>query len=289
MTLRVNTSQATDPQCPLGPSPSIWCTCPVSELLVPTSNIGWFKREDWSNGDFAAMTTVTPYKGYNCILDAGATIIPLQSAVRGTPATNGILAQLSMTLDATHDDTVGLQYWGPFVTSGSPLLVMKQHGTPMWFETIFRTETVVTGTNGLLIGLKDETVLAEGAIADGGAGIVSNDFVGFVVWADDGDSVDAIYQTAAGTPQTAKADCATITATTDATSLALSGWHRYGITFDGIRTATYYVDGVVVATADILASGFPDGEEMSPVWVAKDNLGEAQVKAIGWWQAAQLY
>jgi hypothetical protein len=153
----------------------------------------------------------------------------------------------------------------------------------MWFEGRIRLSNVTTGTPAFVFGLAEEGFAASDCITDAAAAnaIANKDFVGFGLWADAGTEIDAFYHTLSTTAVTHKAALGT---------LAASTWIKLGIYFDGQNQVWFFVDGVRYGTSVLTsATGFPDGEELSPVFaikqVADDTTGNTY--DIDWWAFAQ--
>jgi len=284
MTLRVNTNQATDPQAPLGPSPSIWCTCPVSELMVPTSNIGWFKREDWERKiQLATMVTTVNENGYYPFLDGGSTIIG-NTATTISAATNGLRNYLAFTGDAGDNDQASLMYSGMTSTPTGIINIDTNFGK-MWFECIVNPTVLTTAGLNMLVGLRDITATANNDMADDGADIADIDFVGFAYLHDNDANLDCIYQTTGSAFATVADGVGTLTAGLPTVAAA---WCRLGLTYEA-NVVSYFINGVKVGSVDIRTAGFPNGQVLTPFWLLKNDGGVAYVLNVGWWQAAQLY
>jgi hypothetical protein len=284
MSLRVNPHQATDPQAPLGPSPAIWADCPVLDLMTPTQNMGWFIREGWERvQQRATMVTTQNSNGYYPFLDGGSTITG-NTTTTISAATNGLRNYLSFTGDAGDDDQASLQYAGMTDTPTGIIDIDTGHGK-MWFETIISTTLVTDGGFTMLAGLRDITATANTDMADSELDIADIDFVGFAVWHDDGNSLDAIYQTTGSAFGTVTANAGTLTA---GAATVAGAWCRLGITFED-PMVHYWINGAKVGSVNIATAGFPNGEVLTPFWLVKNGDAVAYVLNTGWWQAAQLY
>jgi len=185
---------------------------------------------------------------------------------------------------ASDDNEEGSMQWGN-TNVAAPLVIDEGYGR-MWFEARVRFSSVTDNVLGMVLGLAEEGFAASNCIIDNGAaattdgtGIVGKDFVGFGVWADDGDTCDAFYHTAGATAATHKAQIGTLVAST---------WIKLGMYFDGQSQLWFYVDGVRYGTS-VLASAtdFPDGEELSPVFAIKVSSNAALNADIDWWAFAQ--
>jgi hypothetical protein len=185
---------------------------------------------------------------------------------------------------ASDDNEEGSMQWA-ITNTGAPLVIDSGYGR-MWFEARIRISAVTDGLPSFVLGLAEEGFAASNCLPDtdalpttDGTGIVGKDFVGFGLWYDDGDSVDAFYHTAGSAAVTHKAGIGTLTAAT---------WIKLGIYFDGLSQVFFYVDGQRYDTAVLeSATGFPDGEELSPVFAHKQRTTTGYTADIDWWAFAQ--
>ena len=158
-------------------------------------------------------------------------------------------------------------------------LVMGAGTGQCWFEARVRFSSVTDDVLTMFLGLAEEGSVAADFLTDAGADIADKDVVGFTVWADDGNSIDTIYQTSGSAFGTVQAGAGVPVAAT---------WIKLGMYFDGGDICTFYVDGVKCATTiDIDTTGFPDTEEMSPIFAVKVSSGAALNADIDWWAFAQ--
>ena len=271
---------ATDPVAPLSPSPSIWGSCPVESLMLDPS-VGTYIFERWDRvQQRATMVTTQNSNGYYPLLDTGSTITGSTATTPTTKATWGVRDYMILSGDGTDNDQTSMMYSG-MTDTPTGLAVLDTGYGKMWYETVVTVTSVVTNAYpNILVGLRDITATANEDMSDAGTDIADIDYVGYAVWQDDGDALDAIYQTTGSAFATVKATAGTLVAST---------WVRLGITFDD-PTVTYWVDGANVGTVDINTSGFPDGEALTPFWLAKvGTSGTATTMNVGWWRFAQLF
>ena len=144
----------------------------------------------------------------------------------------------------------------------------------VYLEARLRVSSVTDDVLGLLFGLVEEGSAAADMIADDGTDIADKDFVGFFVKSDDGNSVDTIFQTSGSAFTTVQADAATLVADT---------WFKLGIFYDGEKTITFFKDGAALTTTCLeSATGFPDGEELTPILAVKVSSDAALNVDIDW-------
>lgn len=153
-------------------------------------------------------------------------------------------------------------------------------GGRAWFEARVRSSSVTNNVLGMFLGVAEENSAgAADFIADDGADIADKDVIGYMVFNDDGDSVDFIYQTAGSAFGTHQAGITSLTADT---------WIKLGFEFDGNDKIYPYIDGVKWDTPlDIDTTGVPDGEEMCPILSVKVSSDAALNVDIDWWAFAQ--
>lgn len=176
---------------------------------------------------------------------------------------------------ASDDNEQGLIGFGDATTA--PLVMSSSTGECM-FEARVRSSSVTNDVLGMFVGLAEEGSCAADFIADDGADIADKDVVGFIVLNDDGDALDAIYQTSGSAFGTALASCGSLTAAT---------WVKLGLYFDGDDTCYWYVNGTVVKSLSVSTTGFPDGEELNPILAVKVSSNAALNVDMDWWAFAQ--
>lgn len=175
------------------------------------------------------------------------------------------------------DNEQGSIQWGNTNTA-APLVIDGGYGQ-MWFEGRIRLSSVTNNVPTMIFGLGEEGFCAADAIADTTFDIADKDFVGFCIRQDDGNSIDIIYQTSGS---------AFVTHIADVSAIVASTWIKLGMYFDGNSKLWFYVDGARYAE-EVLesATGFPDGEEMSPIYSVKVSSDAALNADIDWWAGAQ--
>lgn len=183
------------------------------------------------------------------------------------------VARIAITGDDNEQGTIG---YGDATTA--PLVIDSGLGE-MMFEASVRFSSVTNDVLGMFIGLAEEGSVAADFIADAGADIADKDVIGFMVWNDDGDSVDTISQVSGAAFDVIQAGAGTLVAST---------WIKLGIYFDGIKTISFYVDGVKCATTALETdTTIPDGEELCPIFSVKVSSNAALNADIDWWAFAQ--
>ena len=181
--------------------------------------------------------------------------------------------RLTLATDANEEGSV---QWGNTNTAAG--VVMDEGYGRAWFEGRIRLSAVTDGLPMMVFGLAEEGFAASNCIVDTTFDIADKDFVGFCIRQDDGNSVDIIYQTSGSAFATHKAEVTTITAAT---------WVKLGMYFDGTNV-WFYVDGVKYPThVAANTTGFPDGEELSPVFALKQVATTGFTADIDWWAFAQ--
>lgn len=226
------------------------------------------------------------FEHFSRLLVSGTDTIVLEEADDNAAWSNVVaeecgIMRLTIVSDANEE---GSMQHGKLATH-APLCIDGGYGR-MWFEGRIKTSLVTTGALCWVFGLAEEGFAAANCIIDGaaspttdGTGIVGKDFVGFGLWVDAGTEIDAFYHTAGSASVIHKAAVGTMAAAT---------WIKLGLYFDGDSKLWFYVNGVPYATAALdSATGFPDGEELSPVLAVKDVSGAAATVDIDWWGGAQ--
>ena len=259
---------------PMGPSPAIWGECPILDLLIDPTQ-GMFFHENWSKA--GPFTSATVSQGYLPYFDTGGSIVPLGTSL--TSLTDGIISRMHFTTDTDQDDISALQWGAGGVTNN----LDSGKGT-MWFEACIQFSSITNGKIAWLVGLAEESCAADAILAVDGADIADKDFVGFMVDSADCDALDCIYQTSGS---------AFTLDTTYSTALVAATNIKVGMIFNPANAQNmlhWFVNGVKIADVSVEGSGFPDGEEVSPLFAVEtiDN-STAVTFDVGWWRIAQLY
>lgn len=202
----------------------------------------------------ATNATLAGWKGAG---DAGWTITSAAGTVGGWVV---FAAATGSNNEAYHQmGEIGTETYVEFV---------KSSGVKTWVEFRINPNSVATAGN-LVFGLAEEGSAAADFINDSGADIADKDFVGFALWEAEPDSAEQIYQTSGGAFVVNDSTLVTANATS------------YGIYFDGDSTVSYYIGGTAVSTVLTTATGFPDGEELSPIIAIKNGAADRTV-SLDW-------
>ena len=205
-------------------------------------------------GPAAAQHTLSGWKTvgdatYDLLVAAGALGGWLQ--ISGETASNN---QIVMQLDA--------------LGSGTFVEATSASGNEWWLEFNF-TPSSVTNAANWFVGLADEAACAADFFHDDGTDFGDDDFIGFAVLEADPNGLQAIWQTTGAEFDTCTSGTVNITAKN----------YTFGIHFDGATTVTYWVDGAVLCTQVITATGFPDTEELSPLISVKQGAADVTLNS----------
>lgn len=140
------------------------------------------------------------------------------------------------------------------------------NGIEWWLEYNL-TPSSVTNAANWFVGLAEEGAAAADFINDSGADIADKDVILFGIFEGDPNGLQAIWQTAGAAFDTCASGTVNITAIN----------YTLGFHFDGATTVTYYVNGTALCTQDISATGFPDGEELSPIIAMKQGASAINI------------
>ena len=251
-----------------GPSPKIWADCPVLDIIRdPSKGIHLF--EDFDGG------VITDDVAQNRF-----------SLVGTNPDIDGVSDELNGVVEiegsGAGDDEAYL------VSNILYELKMENH-KKMWFEARIKVEDA-DDDSAIIIGLGEALLLAANAIADDSTGvstIADYDFIGFFT-DNDGtnmDNIDAVYHEDGdgGALTNVQEDVVSIVA--GATTYD-DVYIRLGMRFDGIKTVTFYVDGVATGTTlDIDDFATNTANELDPLGIIvgiKNLPGTASFMAIDW-------
>jgi hypothetical protein len=206
------------------PSPSIWASCPVDKALLAPEELGYV-FDDFVD-PVAADSSIPNWElaGTNADIDNVADVV------------NG---QILMQGSGTDNDSCT-------ILKNDMYLLTKNSGKRFWFEASVKPTNAGTADDyALFVGLIESVGATAEMIADDGASIIDEDFVGFAALTNattiqDWDAVINIGGSA-NFPVTVEADAGEIG----------TSYIKLGMVFDGQQTVTFYVDGAVVATYDI--------------------------------------
>jgi hypothetical protein len=143
-------------------------------------------------------------------------------------------------------------------------------GYPVAFEA--RVAAGAVADQGLFIGLGESAMQTLECVADGGASLIDESYVGFQVLSGDTDGVDAVVNIGGGVGPT-KVDALIDTLVADA-------YVKYGFSFDGKTTCSFYINGVKQSDYTMTSTIWPNAVMMGPVISLKTGTGAAQSLAI---------
>lgn len=149
-------------------------------------------------------------------------------------------------------------------------------GLKVFFEARIKV-AAITNTYGFFCGLAEEAL--GGTLFSGSDVMESKDYVGWRVVGADGDIIEPVYLTAAGTEAVIKADAVTLVADTYV-KLGFGMWRDDQV--------AWFHNGAQIASCDVThpvaigTSGFPDGEEMAAYAGIHTLANAAKTAEIDW-------
>lgn len=250
-----------------GPSPVIWDDCPVLEYtLNPQKGLVYFN--DFVHGPIAANNT-TSYTGEVAWATAATT-----PTIQCQPDDH--MGECLLFSSTDNEDAIISILHGGHKAGGIELAADKK----FWFEARVKTLNTTDAKYGWFVGFAEEGLAATTTLIAAAGTMADKDYVGFHGLEGDGDTLDTVYNTAAGGGTTLKGDAITVVADT---------YVKVGIYCDG-TTVYFYKDGVLLADSVTLATAnFPNGEEMAfymGIMNAHDDDGSV---SIDWVRIAQEY
>ena len=206
------------------PSPAIWGKCPLHKAATRPDELLYI----WDDFvDPCVTDTSIPnwgFAGTNADIDNVADVVNGQILLQGSGADNDSCTILKNDL----------------------YLLTKNSGKRFWFEASVKPTNASTADDyALFVGLIESVGATAEMIADNGASIIDEDYIGFAALTNattiqDWDVV--INQGGSSNfPVTVEADAGTIG----------TDYIKLGMYFDGRQTVYFYVDGVQVDTYDI--------------------------------------
>lgn len=206
------------------PSPNIWGDCPVEKALIAPDELGYV----WD--DFVdpcvADTSIPNWElaGTNADIDNVADVVNGQVEMLGSGADNDSCTILKNDM----------------------YLLTKNSGKRFWLEASVKPTAAGTADDyALFVGLIESVGATAEMIADDGASLIDEDYVGFqaLTNATTIQDWDAVINQggSANFPSTIEADAGSIG----------TSYIKLGMKFDGKQTVYFYVDGAQVATYDI--------------------------------------
>jgi len=251
-----------------GPSPIIWADCPVITFEKDPGK-GIHIMEDFLSGVIADDTRPSPY----------FTLVGTNPDIDGVSDEVGGVVEIEGS--GAGDDEA-------YLVSNILYELKKNNRKKMWFEAKIKVEDA-DDDSCIICGLGEKSLLAADAMADDDTGSTTlndYDFIGFHAGCDgtNMDDIDCVYHE--------DGDGGTVTRVDEAVGLT-AGTTTYddtyiqlGMYFDGLKTVTFYVDGVAVdTTLDIDDFATNTEDELDPLGIIvgiKNLAGTASFMAIDW-------
>lgn len=246
-----------------GPSPIIWADCPVI-TIIRDPGVGLHLHEDFDGGVISNDVAQSRF-----------------SLVGTNPDIDGVSDELSVVEiegSGAGDDEA-------YLVSNIIYELKMNSGKKMWFEAKIKFEDI-DDDSCFICGLGESSLLAADAMTDDSSGsttLADYDFVGFHAGCDgtNMDDIDCIYHE--------DGDGGTVTRVAEAVDnadLVDDTYIQLGMKFDGVKTVTFYVDGVAVTTTldiDDFATG--TANELDPLGIIvgiKNLQGTASFLAADW-------
>lgn len=151
-----------------------------------------------------------------------------------------------------------------------------------WYEAIFKVDQVASAN--IFIGMAEEGASVHDFIGDDSTIVATKDFIGFHVDESAPTTMNFVYQKASQTTQTLISAAATIAAATYYKVgwrwlPTYSGSSKTGYIYDADRVLQVYVASdrltTFLTSTQAAAATFPAGEEMSPIFCAKNGTTTA--------------
>lgn len=201
-------------------SPAIWADLPTMKMVAaPADFVEVY--DDFAKG----VTTDTTVPGWGFV---------------GTNA--------DVTAVADEESVIELEGSGAdndsaFIVSNPLYDLTMNSGKRFWFEARVKVEDE-DADQAIVVGLIEAAGMTAEAVADNGADLIDEDFIGFYAETDGTNMGDikAAYRQGGGTTTDVDAD---------SHSPANDTFVKLGMKFDGKETVTFYVNGASVATLDV--------------------------------------
>lgn len=196
-----------------GPSPIIWADCPVTDFAAdPALGFHFFNRLE-------GLTTDVGVDGF-------------------------IFGGTNADIDKRGDDIIDIETGGAdndssFVAQAARVQPAISNGKKFWFECLIANDDL--GDAGSFIGLMETAGQTEEGVVDDCASIIDENYIGFRILTAAQTVLDVEVNQGGGTGPTVILE--------NAQTMVAGTYYRIGITFDGVDTFRYYVDGVLVATS----------------------------------------
>jgi len=248
-----------------GPSPIIWANCPVISFMKDPGK-GTHILEDFLGSytaDDVAASSIFKLVGTNPDIDS---------------VTDELGGVVEIEGSGAGDDEA-------YLVSTLLYELKMNNRKKMWFEAKIKFEDV-DDDSCAICGLCEPSLMAADAMADDDGGsttLADYDFIGFHAGCDgtNMDDIDAIYHED-GDGGTVTRVCEAV----DNADLVDDTYIKLGMTFDGLKTVTFYVDGVALGTTlDIDDFATNTANELDPLGIIvgiKNLPGTASFMGIDW-------
>jgi len=206
------------------PSPNVWGDCPVEKALIAPELLGYVFDDFTSPVATDSSVPLWALTGTNADVDNVADVADGQILLEGSGADND---------SAT-------------IAKNDMYLLTMNSGKRFWFEASVKLSAAGAADDfACFVGLIESAGATAEMIADDGASIIDENFVGFqaISNATTIQDWDAVINQggSANFPATVLADASTKS----------TAYVKLGIKFDGKKTLYFYADGAQVATYDI--------------------------------------
>lgn len=206
-------------------SPAIWGDLPVQKMLECPFDFTEV-RDDFNHGGTVADTSIPNWNlvGTNPDISVVTDDVDGQVVLEGSGADNDSC----------------------FITSNDLYLLTMNSGKRFWFEARVSTEAAGAADDyAIFIGLVESTGATAELIADNGATVIDEDYIGF--FADSDATTIQPWNCVIN-----QGGSANFPVDVSANVLAQStSYKKFGLKFDGKKTVTFYINGASVATYDI--------------------------------------
>ena len=207
------------------PSPAVWADCDMLNVLSSPESY-MYLYDDFVKGGVVTDTSVRDwdFTGTNADVEQVVDVANGQILLEGTGGDNDSSA----------------------IASADMFLLTKNSGKRFWFEASVKLSAAGTADDfAAFVGLIEKVGATAEMIADNGATVIDEDYIGFFA-----DSNATTIQ--AWNCQVNIGDSGSFPANAEADAIAVStSYVKLGMTFDGKQTVTFYHDGVSETTYDI--------------------------------------
>lgn len=162
-----------------------------------------------------------------------------------------------------------------FVNREIPQFCINAGLGKLWYEASIIVGGVADNEGAIAVGLSEPLAAGDNVyqVDDTGA-LAQIDFVGFQTLQASADEIDTIYGTNGGAAVQAQDNVATLAASTAI---------KLGMFFDGIKTISYWINGVKCSTTVLeSATSFPDGELLGLAFALKVGSDAAASLGVNW-------